>query len=232
MKFFLLCSVILSGCAIGHSDRDHLGGNSTARSVPFATVTSPKDADWAIRSVDFGNFDYDWYPADLDIPTTGKRIILKGGAMETEFSSGKEPRRFFLVSDGVKYGDLTGDGFEEAIVVLGMITSGTARAHLIFVYTLAQDKLKRIWVFQTGDRWDYGYRLASINEGAIIIDRYAPLIVDYKGGKHELSQSDTYVRDTYRWDGNQFVKTATEEVPVDSGDSNPWVRRTSVNSTS
>jgi hypothetical protein len=110
--------------------------------------------------------------------------------MELGFRYGKEPRQFFLIDEGVKYGDLTGDGNEEALVVLGLITSGTARPNIIFIYTMPNDESKRLWVYETGDRADYGYHDVSIKEGQLLIERYKPKIIEYQGQKYNMSQSE------------------------------------------
>lgn len=228
MKYLILLLVlILSACAVSNSRQANPPVvNSASLSSPSPTPNVSSAAqDSPIRSIDFKNFTYDWYPADYDVPATGKKIILKNGSMDTGFSYGQEPRQFFLIGDGVKYGDLTEDGNEEALVVLGIITSGTARHNLIFVYTTSNERPKRLWVFETGDRWDYGYHDALIKNGQLLIEQYKPKIIEYQGQKHDMSQSDTYIRDYYKWDGTQFRKIKTEELPIDTSDSNPWASR-------
>lgn len=184
------------------------------------------EEDSSIRRVDFSNFTYDWYPAWADAPDSGKRIILNNGSMQLGVRYGKEPREFFLTEGenyGVTYGDLTGDSKEEALVVLGMITSGTARANLIFIYTMLGGKPIRLWVYETGDRSDYGYHKAFIQEGRLLVEQYKPKIIEYQGQKHDTSSSDTYVRRSYKWNGKSFTETNMEELPVESTDNNPWV---------
>jgi hypothetical protein len=218
--------IIFSACFISQSRQP---SPAEVKRTPLGLPTSPSTAanvtDSPIRNIDFKNFTYDWYPSDLDIPTTGKKIILSDGSMETGFGYGKEPKEFFLIEDGVQYGDLTGDGVEEAVVVLGIITSGTARANIVFVYGLSEGKPTRLWAYQTGDRWDYGFHKVSIEKSELILERYKPKIINYQGQKHDMSQSDTYVRDYYQYNGSRFNKLKTEEYPTDSSDSNPWVLR-------
>jgi hypothetical protein len=228
VKFLTTFMVIfLSACLISQSRQPSpaeikstsLGSPTSAPNIP-ANVT-----DSSIRNTDFKNFTYDWYPSDSDIPATGTKITLKEGSMDTGFGYGKEPREFFLIDDGVQYGDLTGDGVEEAVVVLGIITSGTARANIVFVYGLSEGKPARLWTYQTGDRGDHGYHNVSIENGELIIERYKPKIIDYQGQKHDMSQSDTYVRDYYKWKRGRFDKLKTDEVPTDPSDSSPWVQK-------
>lgn len=147
--------------------------------------------------------------------------------MELGVRYGKEPREFFLTNRGenygVKYGDLTGDGKEEAAVVLAIITSGSGRGNLVFIYTMLHGKPTRLAVFETGDRWDFGYHRAYIEDGQLLIERYKPKIVEDRGENHNMSRSDSYLRDYYKWSGSEFKKIKTEEVPADPHDDNPWV---------
>jgi len=187
----------------------------SVKSISAITKNDP------IAKVDFKNFTYEWYPPDADIPATGKRIILKDGTMDTGFGYGREPREFFLRE--LKYGDLTTDDKDEAVVVLQMISSGTARPSLVFVYTMSNDRPKMLWFYETGDRWDYGYHGALIKDGQLIIERYKPSFLEYQGQKHDMSASEAYIRDYYKWDGTHFGKMKTKEVPVDPADKNRWV---------
>jgi hypothetical protein len=84
-----------------------------------------------IRSVDFKNFSFDWYPRWANTPSNGRKIVLGGGSMDTGFGYGKEPRKFFLIDEPVEYGDLTRDGHEDAVVVLGVITSVPSNPRLL-----------------------------------------------------------------------------------------------------
>lgn len=179
----------------------------------------------SIRAVDFKNFTFDWYPRWADTPSGGRRIKLTDGDMQTGFGYGKEPREFFLIDEPIKYGDLTGDGNDDAVVVLGIITSGTARAGAIFVYGMSRGKPTRLWAYETGDRWDFGFHSASIRDGTLVIERYKPYILLYHGRKHNMSSSNFYIREHYKWNGARFRKIKTETVPVDPNDRAPWARR-------
>jgi hypothetical protein len=193
------------------------------RATPTTTTsaTSPEGAEkTGIHSVDFKNFSYDWYLPEYR-SKSHEQIILKDGSMGVELAPGKEPREFYLIE--VRYGDLTTDGNEEAVVILGVITSGTARHSLVFVYGMSGETPKRLFVYETGDRWDYGYHDASIRNRQLVIERYKPVIIEDRGKKHDMSSSDTYIRDYYEWDHTKFVKVKTEEVPADREDKNPWV---------
>jgi hypothetical protein len=108
---------------------------------------------------------------------------------------------------------------------LSVTTSGTARPFLIFVYTISDGQPKRLWTYETGDRWDYGYHNAFVKDEQLLIERYKPQIIDYQGQKHDMSSSNTYLRDYYKWNANQFKQVKTEEIPASPDDQSPWVNR-------
>ena len=179
-----------------------------------------------IRSVDFRNFTFTWYPRWADTPRHGRKITLTNGEMNTGFNYGKEPRQFYLMDeDPISYGDLTADGNDEAVVPLGIISSGTARTGVVFVYTMSRGKPGRLFARETGDRWDYGYHSATIRNGELIVETYKPVMIIYRGQKHDMSSSNFYIREHYKWNGRRFRKTKTETVPVDANDRAPWGHR-------
>ena len=221
-RIVLLSILMLASCA---SNVRH-APSSTVPATPTLTASPTNSESGGIRLVDFRNFTYDWYPTWADVPETGPRIILKDGTMNVPLSVGKEPRRFFLIDDGVKFGDLTGDQIEEAIVVLGIFTSGTSRPGVIFVFGNERGQPKRLWVYETGDRWNHGYHNAYVKDAQLVIERYKPTLVEYQGETHDMSSSSTYVRDYFKWVGGTLHKVRSEETPVAPDDKNPWVSRT------
>lgn len=217
----VLAVLLLSACAVTNPQplsRPAADSVTPSAPTPSPTASAP---DTPIRRVDFKNFTFDWYPDWADVPATGKKIILKDGAMDLDFDYGKEPRRFKLTQSS--YADLTGDGEEEAVLVMATITSGSDRPYLVFVYTMAGERPRRLWVYETGDRSNYGYRAASVSDGQLLLELYKPKIVESQGKQHNLSQSDTFVRDYYKWDGATFAKIKREESPIGPDDSKPWV---------
>jgi hypothetical protein len=225
MKYLITFALLaMTACGITQSRQATVPTATKSPEIaPSPSNSSHSSQDSPIRRIDFGNFVYDWYPTWADAPATGRRIILKDGSMDLNFAYGKEPRKFSLIDNGVSFGDLTGDESEEAVVILNTITSGTSRPYLIFVYRIADGKPERIWAFETGDRWDYGYHRAFIENEELVIERYKPNIVEYQGQKHDMSSSDRYVRGYYKWNGERFSEVKTQELPADPGDKNPWV---------
>ena len=136
----LLSSIVFWSC---QHQQYQIGSNrNNAPPTPATSTVAPSGGTKKnqIRSIDFRNFTYDWYPPEYR-SRRDERVILKDGSMDVELAPGKEPRKFYIVE--VKYGDLTQDGNEEALVIMGVITSGTARDTLLFVYGMSGDAPKR-----------------------------------------------------------------------------------------
>ena len=110
----------------------------TASALPQSQLSS-------IRAVDFEQVEYPRYR----LPT-GTTTTLKGG--ETAPAH-------------IIFGDVTGDNVDEALVVAGENTRGTAILHHVYVFGLVGKDLKLLLDFETCDRADGGLRQVYANEG-------------------------------------------------------------------
>jgi hypothetical protein len=96
----------------------------------------------SVRETDFRNFRY---------AHPGTAIRLVDGAQP-------EVRRNGIVSesgyylDSIAYADVTGDGGEEAVVIIEELTGGSATPHWVFIYGNGEGRSRLLWSFQTGDR--------------------------------------------------------------------------------
>ncbi len=84
-------------------------------------------------------------------------------------ASGRPLDKWLKLAD-VEYGDVTGDGNEEAIIDLGWITGGSAIPDLIYIYTLRNAHPKVLWAFETGDRADGGYMNVYADNGELLVE--------------------------------------------------------------
>jgi hypothetical protein len=113
---------------------------------------------------------------------------------------------------GIQYGDLTGDGDEEAVLFLGVSTRGSAIPGLVYVYSVRQGRPKMLWAFWTGDRADGGYK-------NVYVDLDGELVVELRGknkyiGGNLYAEDETargaccptmYTRARYKWNGAKFA---------------------------
>jgi hypothetical protein len=184
---------------------------SPAESQPSPMPNSP------IRSADFANFTY---PIIADLKVFGSRrktFTLKNG----EFPETKDAVGMFLPkgTTPVSYGDVTGDGDEEALVRIGVDTNGgTASISCIYVYAWRNNMPELLWSFVGGDRADGGLRSAYAESGG--------LVVELKG-KDKIIGTDLYADDgtssgaccptfftrtRYQWNGKGFKQIGKAEV--------------------
>jgi hypothetical protein len=190
---------------------------SDASSVPREGAARKKASpDQLIRSVDFSNFTYPW-TTDLAVPGSSKKTftLKDGGSPEKSDEVGMS-----LLSLG--YGDLTGDGTEEAIVVLAVSTNGSAIPHAVYIYTLENKQPKPLWAFSTGDRADGGLRNIYSDQGDLVVELYGKgkvlgtdLYAD-DGSRAQTPYPYYFTQTRYKWGGTQFKQKGAVVVQSDS----------------
>lgn len=71
-----------------------------------------------------------------------------------------------------KYGDATGDGVDEAFVVLKIVTAGSALPQIVYVFEWQEAKPELIWFFRTGDRADGGLKNVYADAGELVVELF------------------------------------------------------------
>jgi hypothetical protein len=124
----------------------------------------------------------------------------------------------WLKLGSIEYGDVTGDGNEEAIIDLGWITGGSAIPDLVYIYSLKDSRPKLLFTFQTGDRADGGYRHVYAENGGLVIELEGKdkiigkdLYVD-NGTKNGLCCPTFFTRTRYEWTGTRFLPRGNAKV--------------------
>jgi hypothetical protein len=129
---------------------------------------------------------------------------------------------------GGSYGDVTGDGQEEAIVVLSILTGGSALPDCVYVYNWDQRRSKLLLAFDTGDRADGGLRRVKAENGYLLVELYGnrrilgkDLYAEDK--THRGARRPTFLtRARYKWTGNGFRLASRPKVlpnPIQSASS-------------
>jgi hypothetical protein len=72
----------------------------------------------------------------------------------------------------INYGDVTGDGEEEAMMDQAIPTRGSAIPYRVYFYTLRRGRPKVMWRFEAGDRGDGGLRSVYADNGDLIVELY------------------------------------------------------------
>lgn len=149
----------------------------------------------AIRLVDFENFTYHAYcegpPSDGDETTA---VTVKNGKYETN-SDDDFPRYFEIAVDA--YGDLDGDGKEEAAVSSLCNTGGTGQFTEGYIYTMKNGKPVLLTRFEGGDRGFGGLQTVNIKNGFLFVER--------NDGEANCC-ADKTLTTKYRWDGKKMVE--------------------------
>lgn len=179
-------------------------------------LTSPNSI---IREVDFENFSY---PSAIVYPSVivGERPfkLRNGELLPKRKDKIGRPLDIWLKLANVTYGDVTGDGVEEAIVDLGWITGGTATPDLVYIYGWRSGKARLLWAFETGDRAEGGYKDVFAENGELVVELQGKdkvigwnLYAD-DGTRTGLCCPTYFTRTRYRWVRNRFRQYRKPEV--------------------
>jgi len=125
----------------------------------------------------------------------------------------KAERRIGMSYVTTKYFDITGDGQDEALVILKIETAGSAIPQLVYVFTWKDGKPELIWPFRTGDRADGGLKDLRAENGELVVELYGRdrfLLGQTETGKitgdeEQLCCPTSFTRSRYKWNGKNFL---------------------------
>ncbi|QYO65934.1 hypothetical protein [Leptolyngbya sp. 7M] len=126
------------------------------------TVTSQS----AIRRVDFKNFTY---PATC-ASDESENVTVEDGEYSYEKEEDGYVDRFYFKVYAPEYGDLTGDGVEEAVIIAVCNTGGTGNFTEGYVFGVRNGKPELIARFPGGDRANGGLRSAKVVNRQLVIE--------------------------------------------------------------
>lgn len=176
-----------------------------------------------LASFDFKNFTYP-LPRGWQNPD-GSDLTLIDGHVEPiskfvdedmadeEKLEARATRRIGMSYVTTKYMDVTGDGHDEALVVLKVETTGNAIPQLVYVYEWKDGKPELIWNFRTGDRADGGLKDIRVEHGEFIVELFGQdrfLLGETETGKitgdeEQLCCPTYFTRTYYKWNGRNFL---------------------------
>jgi hypothetical protein len=162
----------------------------------------------AIGNIDFKSFTYPlprgWQDAD------SKDITLENGIRRmTEEKIGMS----YVTT---KFGDVTGDGTDEALVILKVRTGGSAIPQLVYIFGENKEMPEEpnlLWYFRTGDRADGGLKRVYAEDGELVVelfgrDRYIFTQMETSkivGDEEHLCCPTHWTRSRYKKEGNGFI---------------------------
>jgi hypothetical protein len=175
-----------------------------------------------IRQVDFKNFTYPlsgpllghselkWLGNPKDANSPRIPIHLVNGDDLTKSSSFVMDGHEFAQREGfslqsVEYADVTGDGKEEAIVVLLYRTGGTQNTHYVYIYSFEAGKPKLLAYCHTGDRAYSGLDRVYGEHGMLVFE-----LLDPQKMQGDCCSSGI-VRTRYRWAKGRFEEIGAPE---------------------
>jgi hypothetical protein len=144
---FVVTTVLSSG-SFGCFSKGTQIGTPTAKSTTSVNKnegSTNEGRGQAIRKVDFANFTYPWI-ADLVDPLNPKKdLTIRSGQLEPIRDDKNVVIEMGASLENVVYGDVTGDGQEDAMVVLAIRTGGQAMPRVLYVYSQDNRETKLLW---------------------------------------------------------------------------------------
>ena len=119
-----------------------------------------------IRKVDFKNFTYE----PMCAGESATKIRVKNGEYSKETQMDGYTDHFYFNVIAVEYGDVTGDGRDDAVVLSNCNTGGTGQFTEGFVYTLRSGKPALVGRVPGGDRADGGLRSIKVDGGNLVVE--------------------------------------------------------------
>ena len=193
-----------SACASQEEKSLLLPNAATSPSPLVVNAGHRVDTPETFRKIDFSNFTF---PAGKSVPS----ITLVNGKLATANNKKVGVSEIYLQT--VAYDDVTGDGAKDALVVLGIVSGGSATPHHVYLYSVEEDRPKFLWRFTSGDRADGGLRKVYGEKGELIVELYGK---DREIGG-ELFKGDegaccpsAFTRTRYAWNNNYFQRAGSE----------------------
>ncbi|HBR57759.1 MAG TPA: hypothetical protein DEA22_09880, partial [Blastocatellia bacterium] len=133
---------------------------------------------------------------------------------DAEKAAARSERRIGLSHVVTKYFDVTGDGVDEAIVILKIETTGNAIPQIVYIFEWKEDKPELLWYFRTGDRADGGLKDIHPSRSLLVVELFGQdrfLLGEVETGKitgdeEQLCCPTYFTRTFYKWNGNHFVR--------------------------
>jgi hypothetical protein len=199
MKKLLATALFLAAC----------GPAAPAAHGPINDVPKTVSTEPSVRTVDWANRTYDM--------EDGGPYTVSGGELDFAYDEDgnvvandyqpKDPdgyvdHGFFSVSTPI-YGDVTGDGVEEALIVTAVNEGGTAIVDQLEVYDMKDGKPHYVASIPGGDRGEGGIIDLQVDFTTVVLDRG-----ESQDGDGVCCPSKVQV-ERWTWNGTTFVEDAS-----------------------
>lgn len=181
-------------------------------------------SDSPLASVDFRNFTYPmprgWQnPDGTDVTLVDGKVapvseFLLDDMSDEDKAKARAERRIGLSHVVTKYFDVTGDGNDEAVVILKIETGGNAVPQIVYIYESREGKPELLWYFRTGDRSDGGLKDIRPENGELLLELFGQdrfMLGEVETGKItgdevQLCCPTHFTRTLYKWNGKNFIR--------------------------
>ena len=191
--------------------------NQSNLTVPDDTAATPIAG--SMTTSPLGRFDFKnfTYPLPRGWQSAIREITLENG--KAPVSMAEDERKIGATLVGIKYGEVTRDGQDEAFVVIKIETGGSALPQIVYVFDWKAEKPELIWYFRTGDRADGGLRDLRAENGKLVVelygqDRYIFGEVEtmrITGDEEQICCPTYFTRIRYKLTGTHFIMQGKRE---------------------
>lgn len=218
----LIIIFVFSGCQKSTAEKENILPLSVISPTQTLNPTPEPNLDSPIRKVDFENFKYPWVYQNLEGVNFSELnnnldidyFELKNGIKEkTEQNDG-------VILQKIEYGDVTGDGKEEAIFSIYPDTGGNCSCNLLYIYAYDSKKTKLLWGFGTGDRAKGGFKKAYAENGELVIELFGDNKFENDKWNYDIAEGKftglccptTFTKIRFKWNGKKFVADGNPEL--------------------
>lgn len=189
-----------------------------------------------IAKFDFKNYIYE-LPRGWQNPDGSTDIKLNDGRVEPAEANAKEKesddltslRRIGMTLVATKFFDVTGDGEDEAVVILKIETGGSAIPQIVHIFSWKDGRPEIIWPFRTGDRADGGLKNIFADGGNLVVELYGQdrfLLGETETGRigddvEQLCCPTHFTRSVYKWNGKDFLMQGKRQTFLTSDPNSP-----------
>lgn len=198
LLFSILTVCFFNACTVSRNSQNTAETPSNNAATPDQTGDAGKITDSAtpssndeIKKVDFKNFTYEPFCGG-DEP---EKITVKKG----EYSRDKGDDKLYFNVENPTYGDVNGDGKEDAIILSICNTGGTGQFSEGFVYEMKDGKPALLTRIEGGDRADGGLVSAKVQNGLLAVERN----LEEGGGACCPEATETI---NYKWNSKKLVE--------------------------
>jgi hypothetical protein len=203
----LIFVFLLNGCNFAANDNQTAANavneanieNSQTEKV--SDTGSKANVNQDIRKIDFKNFTYNPFCAGEE----PRNVTVKDGEFGEEKQEDGYTDRFSFTIFSVNYGDVNGDGNEDAVILSNCNTGGTGQFTEGFIYELKNEKPSLITRIPGGDRAYGGLVEARIEKGILVIESND---VGEQGG---ACCPEFIVTSLFKFSGGKLVQTGKAE---------------------